>query len=159
MSFFLRRIRNHSECEDLTQEVFARLVNAPTLVDVEHVDAFVFRVAANLLRDRQRYARRWQTVVDPTQDRNLVNELILSYVEHREPERVLLGKETLVSVLKSLKELGERTCNMFILFRVENMKQRDIAELYGLSPSTVEKHIAKAVLHLALRDRRRDEEK
>ena len=154
MSFFLRRIGNRAECEDLTQEVFTRLVSAPTLAEVQNVEAFVFRVAANLLLDRQRHAKRWQFCGDPTQDRVFIDEITRYYVENREPERVLSGKETLASVLTTLRGLGDRTCNMFILFRLENMKQRDIASLYGISPSTVEKHIAKAVMHLASRHTR-----
>ena len=31
------------------------------------------------------------------------------------------------------------------------MKQKDIAALYGISASTVEKHVMKAVMHLSLR--------
>jgi len=157
MRFFLRRTNDRSESEDLTQEVFARLVNTTTLSDVENVEAFVFRVAANLLRDRLRHKRRWRTCGDPTQDRDLIEELTQFYVERREPERVLRGKEALSSVIESLKELGDRTCDMFILFRVENMKQRDIARLYGVSTSLVEKHIAKAVMHLAMRHKPQEE--
>ena len=67
------------------------------------------------------------------------------------PERVLLSEDTLADVLRSLEELGELTRNIFILFRLENMKQKDIAALYGIGQSTVEKHVIKAVLHLANR--------
>ena len=150
MSFFLRRVRNRSECEDLTQEVFARLVGVSALSDVENVDAFVFRVAANLLYDRARHAKRWRMFSDPEQDRALVEELTRIYAERRDPERVLLGKEKLSSALASLRAVGDRTFDIFILFRVENMKQREIAALYGVSTSAVEKHISKAIMQLAL---------
>ncbi len=61
------------------------------------------------------------------------------------PERVLLSEDSLADVLRSLEELGELTRNIFILFRLENMKQKDIAALYGIGQSTVEKHVIKAV--------------
>ena len=70
-------------------------------------------------------------------------------VEAISPERVLLSEDSLADVLRSLEELGELTRNIFILFRLENMKQKDIAALYGIGQSTVEKHVVKAVLHLA----------
>jgi RNA polymerase sigma-70 factor (ECF subfamily) len=72
-------------------------------------------------------------------------------VEALSPERVLLSKDSLVDVLRALDELGELTRNIFILFRLENMKQKEIAALYGIAQSTVEKHVMKAVLHLTTR--------
>jgi RNA polymerase sigma-70 factor (ECF subfamily) len=38
-----------------------------------------------------------------------------------------------------------------MLFRIEKMKQRDISALYGMTVSAVEKHIAKAGVHLSRR--------
>lgn len=150
MSFFLRRVQNRAEAEDLTQEVFARLLGSP-MEEIERADAFVFKIAANLLRDRARKASRWRFNDKAPVDDSLIHELTRDLVEDRSPERVLLGEEQLAQALKALDELGERTKNIFILFRLEHMKQRDIAELYGISPSTVEKHVMKATLHLALR--------
>jgi RNA polymerase sigma-70 factor (ECF subfamily) len=72
-------------------------------------------------------------------------------MEERSPERVLLARESLTKVLACLDELGEKTRDIFILFRLENMKQKDIAALYGIGQSTVEKHVMKAALHLAVR--------
>ena len=149
MSFFLRRVQNRAEAEDLTQEVFARLLGAAT-TEIEHADAFVFKIAANLLRDRARKASRWRFDKAPVDD-SLIHELTRDLLEDRGPERVLLGREQLAAALKALDELGERTKNIFILFRLEHMKQRDIAELYGISASTVEKQVMKATLHLAWR--------
>lgn len=150
MSFFLRRVQNRAEAEDLTQEVFARLLGAAT-GEIENADAFVFKIAANLLRDRARKAARWRFNDKMPVDDGLIHELTRDLLEDRGPERVLLGREQLAAALKALDELGERTKNIFILFRLEHMKQRDIAELYGISASTVEKLVMKATLHLAWR--------
>jgi RNA polymerase sigma-70 factor (ECF subfamily) len=72
-------------------------------------------------------------------------------VDERSPERVLDGETSLAQVLQALSELGELTRNVFVLFRLEHMKQKDIAVLYGIAQSTVEKHVMRAVLHLARR--------
>ena len=72
-------------------------------------------------------------------------------VEDRGPERVLEGYESLTEVLAALDELSRRTRDIFILFRLENMKQKDIAALYGTTQKAVEKHVLKAVMHLAQR--------
>lgn len=158
MSFFLRRVRDRSEAEDLTQDVFARLLGAVERGRIEDSEAFVFRVASNLLADRaRRHARRGASLPLDTAaaDVAAVAELAREFVEERDPERVLLGRDSLRSVLDALAELGERTRDIYVLFRLENLKQRDIAALYGISVSTVEKEIMRATLHLAARTRPR----
>jgi RNA polymerase sigma-70 factor (ECF subfamily) len=151
MGFFLRRIKNRAEAEDLTQEVFVRLLSTSEPNRIKHADAFVFQVAANLLIDRSRFqARRAPTSSDQTKN-GRADELTSDLVEDRDPQRVLLSRETLVEALRMLDALGERTRDIFILFRLENMKQRDIAAIYGIAQSTVEKHVMKAALHLASR--------
>lgn len=151
VAFFLRRIKDRAEAEDLAQETLLRLVGADGLDTVEHPDAFVFKVAINLLRDcRRKELRRGVAVFVPIDDA-LNGEIESALVEGLSPESVLLGRESLAEVLQSLQELGERTHDIFVLFRLENMKQRDIAALYGIGRSTVEKHVMRAALHLAKR--------
>jgi RNA polymerase sigma factor (sigma-70 family) len=54
-------------------------------------------------------------------------------------------------VVRALAELGERTQTIYVLFRLENMPQAEIAGLFGVSKSTVEKTIMKATVHLMKR--------
>lgn len=149
MSYFLRRVRDRMEAEDLTQEVFVRLIGAGAFERLDNPDAFVFTIASNLLRDRGRRASRSPTRTLGLFEDDAIEKVAREFMEDRGPERVLLGKEAVGEVLKGLNALGERTRNIFLLFRLENMKQRDIAALYGISQSTVEKHVMKAVLYLA----------
>ncbi len=145
MAYFVRRLGNRSEAEDLTQETFARLLGAASFEQADQAHAYVFRVASNLLRDRARLSARRRGVQPGFQ------ELLSDGQEDREPERVLVGREQLREVLSALDELGERTKNVFLLFRLEGMKQKEIAALYGIGLSTVEKSVIAATLHLAKR--------
>lgn len=141
MSFFLRRIRDHAEAEDLTQEVFVRLTALE--IGPDNPDGYIFQAAANLLRDRGRRARvraGYRQAVEFEEGQRS---------EQITPARVLDGKESLERVLKALKSLPERTRAIFILYRLENMKQREIGEMFGISASAVEKHVVKAVAALA----------
>ena len=149
MSFFLRRVGDGAEAEDLTQEVFVRLLGAAERQPIEDVEALVFVTAGNLLKDRGRRAARRgaATAIDPA----LVAEVTREFVEDRDPERVLLARESYAEVLAALDELGQRTRDIYVLFRLENMKQKEIAALFGIARSTVEKEVMKATLHLALR--------
>ena len=136
MSFFLRRIRDHAEAEDLTQEVFVR-VSASGGAD-DNPDGYIFQAAANLLRDRGRRAKVRNAY------RNAVEADALRF-EQITPARVLDAKESLENVVKALRDLPERTRAIFILYRLENMKQRDIGEMFSISASAVEKHVVKAM--------------
>lgn len=151
MSFFLRRVREPAEAEDLTQDVFAKLLAAAARQEIEDVDALVFVTAGNLLKDRGRKIARRGAAAAGRIDQALVNELTREFAEDRDPERVLLARESFAEAMAALEELGQRTRDIYVLFRLENMKQKEIAELFGIARSTVEKEVMKATLHLALR--------
>jgi RNA polymerase sigma-70 factor (ECF subfamily) len=151
MTFFLRRVRDRSLAEDLTQDVLLKVVRASEKGQIERADSYVFKVAINLLRDQRRRAQRVGPTIFLPIEEDRDGHLESQLVEAISPERVLLSEDSLADVLRSLEELGELTRNIFILFRLENMKQKDIAALYGIGQSTVEKHVIKAVLHLSNR--------
>ena len=142
MSFFRRRIRNASEAEDLTQEVLVRIAQRGETIDQSRPDAYVFQIAANLLRDR---ARRL-AVRDAYQAGIGADEA--AGVEERHPDRVLQAKQSLATVLAALDALPERTRTIFLLFRLENMRQREIADMLGISVRTVEQHVIRASVSL-----------
>jgi RNA polymerase sigma-70 factor (ECF subfamily) len=151
LAYFIRRVGNRSDAEDLTQETFERLVRATNLDTSGEVSGYVFRIAANLLKDRRRSAGYRRSAPFSAFAPELVDRISRELVEDREPERVLLGREGLVEVLKCLGELGDRPRTVFILHRLEGMKQREIAELLGLGVSTVEKYCMMATALLIAR--------
>ena len=151
-AYFLRRVQGRTEAEDLTQEVFVRLARHPDKPHGEAANAYVFMIAANLLKDRARHQHSHRTgahwsLTDVLESGAIAPPL----VEDRTPERVFVARETLTHVMAALKELNERTRDIFILSRLENMHHRDIAALHGMSVSAVEKHVMKAVAYLGAR--------
>lgn len=145
MAFFLRRLHDHAESEDLTQEVLMRLAAHGSTLRSERPDPYVFQMAANLLRDRaRRSAVRTRFILGQ-------GALDAAETEARDPDRVYQARSALATVTAALKELPERTRAIFILFRLENMKQREIADMYGLSVRAVEKHVVRASVHLRAR--------
>lgn len=151
MSFFLRRMGERAEAEDLTQEVFVRILGTGERGGIRDADALVFKIAANLLRDRARKICTQSRAHIAEFDDHLISELTREFIEDHTPERVVLARVEITAVLSALDELGERTKDIYVLFRLEGMKHRQIAELYGISISTVEREVARATLHLAMR--------
>ncbi|HLT92770.1 MAG TPA: sigma-70 family RNA polymerase sigma factor [Woeseiaceae bacterium] len=143
--FFRKRVFDESEAEDLVQEVFCRLAARAGSHRIQNPEAYVFQVAANLLRDRAR--------TDLSQ-REAKQRLVLGRRDDRDeisPERVVLGRERIDLVRHALNELPERTRAIFVLHRFEGLKYREIARRLGISASLVEKHIMDAIGHLRLR--------
>jgi RNA polymerase sigma factor (sigma-70 family) len=149
-AYFLKRVRDRAEAEDLTQEAFVRLTNRPDQRDGEAIHAYVFTIASNLLRDRAR--SRFVRGGPHSSLDEIIESSVSTLVEDRTPERVLLAKEALKEVVATLGELGDRTRDIFILSRLENVPHREIAALYGISVSAVEKHVIKALAHLGARN-------
>ena len=143
-AYFQRRVHSRIEAEDLTQEVFLHLVRRMDVEAIENPEAFVFRSAVNLLRDR---SRRGKTL------RSHLAELTHHHAEVEElsPERVFDSQQSLTLVLSVLEELDERSRDAFILHRLEGMKHAEIAEFMGVSISSVEKYIIKALSLLTRR--------
>jgi RNA polymerase sigma-70 factor (ECF subfamily) len=141
MAFFLRRVGNHSEAEDLTQEVFVRLARSGG-AQIREADAYIFRVATNLVRDRARRERVRAEYVASFSTLDGIG------IEALDPHRIAAGREALAQIMAALTELPERTRQIFLLFRYEQIDQRTIAESFGISVSAVEKHIHKAMAKL-----------
>lgn len=144
MSFFLRRVRNHQEAEDLTQEVFTRLLNREQLAEGV-ADAYVFQIAANLLRDgarRSRVREEYKALIAPLEEQA---------AEDLDPARIELSRESLRAVIDGLQALPDRTRTIFTLYRIENLRLEAIAETYGISKSAVKKHVMRAMAALMSR--------
>ena len=147
VKFFARRIRVEAHAEDLAQDTLLRVLKARAFDDIRDAEKYVFRVAINQLRNYRDRVERWDRL-DSHMDLDAVGEGEDRLMEDVSPERVLIGRDSLAAVLRALAQLDERTRNIFVLFRLENMRQKEIATLYGIGLSTVEKHVMKATAHL-----------
>lgn len=141
MAFFLRRVHDRAEAEDLTQEVFARLAGKGDC-EVACGRAYVFQIASNLIKDR---VRRYRTRLDYLSS---IGEIEGQSVETIDPFRISASRDSIQAMCAALGELSEITRNAFVLYRLEGMSKAVIAEAFGLSISSIEKHITKATVHL-----------
>jgi len=154
MAYFLRHTNDRAEAEDLTQEVFVRILRGAA-TSVQAPDSFVFTIAANLLRDRMRVRiakradRHVSLDLDTAQDTPA--EPLNIPAETASAERTLMDRQRLKAVLQALDELPPRTRDIFVLARLEKLKQAEIASRMGVSVSAVEKHLVRAVAHLSRR--------
>jgi RNA polymerase sigma factor (sigma-70 family) len=143
VSFFRKRTGNAAQVQDLVQQVFLRLAQHHKLDAIHNPDGYIFQTAANALRDharrnevRARFER--QNVGTATDAQSDIS-----------PERVLQGRESIAQLTAALRELPERTRDIFMLRTLEGLKHVEIARLYGISTRAIEKHLAKALAHVS----------
>jgi RNA polymerase sigma factor (sigma-70 family) len=152
IAYFRRRSADPAEAEDMTQEVFVRAMRREGETDVRSAEAYVFTIAANLARDRARTRAARHAGRHVSLDLMVAGEARFDLAsEDSSAETVLIERERLRQALAALEELPERTRDIFILFRVEKMRQAEIATRLGVSVSAVEKHVVRAAAHLARR--------
>jgi len=143
--YFARRGCPPHETDDLVQEVFLRIVRRGNAEGLENLDGYVFQTAASVFTDRHR-SRRVRAA-----DRHDSFEPDLHGESQAGPDETLLGREALGAVSAVLMELPERTRQVFVLRRLEEMSYREIALRLGLSLSAVEKDMLRAVRLLRTR--------
>lgn len=142
LAYFVRRVRDHAEAEDLTHDLLAKLMQQDRS-DIIAPEAYIFQMASNMLADR---ARRLKV---RTQYREMVMRGDDKGVDVLDPFRVAAGRAQINLLAKALADLPERTRTIFVLYRLENFGQEAIAETFGISVSAVKKHVARAMASLA----------
>lgn len=133
-----RRTRGYAG-EDCVQTAFLRLHSYQAANVVRNPAAFLVQTAVNAWRDQYRHDSFLDTSQSGTDQAESETPL---------QDDVIIARERLKRVCAGLEHLPDRTREVFLLHRVEEMKCKDIAQRLGISPSAVEKHIAKAVRFL-----------
>ena len=141
-SFFRKRTRDTTEVQDLVQQVFLRLAQHRELGEIRNAEGYIFQTASNTLKDHIR-----NTAV---RERFIREKIEIGDESHSafSPERVLLGRESVAQLADALRQLPERTRDVFMLRCFEGLKHAEIARLQGISVRTVEKHLERALAHL-----------
>ena len=135
--YFLRRT-NPADADDLVQDVFVLLQVRESGAEIENVEGYLFRTAANVLARRHQQSRwRWGRQVPLEHVQGLADEL--------SPERILMGKEALEKVLRGLDDLPPRAAEAFFLYRFEHLSQVAVARRMGVSVKAVEKFMRRAI--------------
>lgn len=139
-AFVARRVADPHEADDLVQEACARLIATARHRSLDEPQAYLFRIAANLIADRGR--RR--SVVVP-----LTDELHPSIAPRQEERRRVVDLQQALDA--ALAELSPRAREIFVMRRFDEMGTGDIARALGISPRMVQKHLTHAVSHLYAR--------
>lgn len=138
---FSRRTRNPDEADDLVQDVFFRFARLRQhAFSLEKPQAYLRRIAANLLKDRAKAAVRHSDDLHV-----VVDEETLPGIDQ---QRLLESRDMLRRLEAAILMLRPRTREIFLAHRIEGLSYAEIAERTGLSIKGVEKQMSKAIFQL-----------
>ncbi|BBK34885.1 RNA polymerase sigma-70 factor (ECF subfamily) [Stella humosa] len=146
-AFVRRRVGSASAAQDVVQETWLRVAAEPAERAPEpprplaQARAYIYRVAGNLAIDRLRRDR-----LELRHGAGLPLPLEQPGTEPG-PDRVVAAREEMAILRQAIQELPERCRDAFLLYRGEGLTMRETALRLGISEKTVEKHVAKAMLH------------
>jgi RNA polymerase sigma-70 factor (ECF subfamily) len=129
------------EAEDILQDLFVKLEGLKP-GPIAEPPAYLHRMAENLLYDRRRTAG-WRT---RREEAWMAAQLGGMREADGQPsaERTLIAREELELVSAALAGLPEKSLRIFSLYRLDGLRQREIASQLGISVSSVEKHLRRA---------------
>jgi RNA polymerase sigma factor (sigma-70 family) len=129
------------EAEDILQDLFVKLEGLKP-GPVAEPRAYLYRMAENLLYDRRRSAG-WRSSREEAWVAAQLGE-VREADARPSAERTLIAREELRLISDALAELPDRTLQIFRRYRLDGLRQREIADDMGISVSSVEKHLRHA---------------
>jgi RNA polymerase sigma-70 factor (ECF subfamily) len=143
-AYINKKLGDPATAEDLTQEAFLRLTEGNGGA-ITHGRAWLYRTAHNLAVDHGRQTSRRRTdAVD-------VDGLSALADDSPSPEHIVADRMELDRLTRIIEELPERTQKVFVAVRIDGRTYTETAQMLGISDSSVQKHLARAVHHVMRR--------
>lgn len=139
-----RRVNDSNAVSDVVHDAFVRMAEQPS-TKVNDVRSYLYRIARNLLLDQKKQDVRRQTFAVPPEALFDVAD------ETPSPEDATDARLRLEYLQKLIGELPFKTQQIFVLNRVDGLNYAEVARHLGISESSVQKHLATAVLHITRR--------
>ncbi|WP_299226196.1 RNA polymerase sigma factor [uncultured Psychroserpens sp.] len=134
--FIFYKTQDIDKAEDILQETFIKLWDNCSKVNYNKVKSYLYTVATN-------------TFLNMIKHENVVRkheQSIKTNKTNESPEFILLEKEFMDKLERTINALPEKQKEVFLLNRIEKKKYREIAEQLGVSVKAVEKRMHSALI-------------
>jgi RNA polymerase sigma factor (sigma-70 family) len=146
-SFIRGRVPDAGDAEDVLQDVFYELVETYRLMrPIEHIGAWLFRVARNRITDLFR-KKRPESLGETFAESGLTLEELLPS-SAAGPEAAYARSVLLEAIEDALDELPEEQREVFVAHEIDGRSFKELAAETGLSVNTLLSRKHYAVLHL-----------
>lgn len=138
--FLLLRTGSPSLADDIVQETWIRASTTGAAMP-DNPRAYLYRIAGNLATDHLRRTRTRAATVSEGD----VPEEVPS--DDPAPDRVVAARQDLGLLAEAIRELPPKCREVFLLYRGQGLTMRQIALRLEIAEKTVEKHIARGMVH------------
>ncbi|WOK07213.1 sigma-70 family RNA polymerase sigma factor [Imperialibacter roseus] len=135
-NFLHFKYQDEDEAKDLVQEAFGKLWDNCNKVTIEKARGFLFVCANNLMKNN---LSKKNTALKHQPD------LKVDESSKENPQYLMEESEFEDKLNRALQELPEEQRVTLLLKRIEGKKQKEIAEMLGISEKAVEKRLYKAM--------------
>lgn len=147
--FFVDFLSNRDLAEDLTQDIFVKLLNQTDgMGHVQDVDGYIYQMCRNLAYDHLKKAAH----------NTEYRKFILYAGSTRQNPEISMSTNPIEKKIHSdyyknllhtcLESLPEQQRQVFTLSKIEGLSHKRIAEQLGISPHTVRNHLYQAVKNI-----------
>jgi RNA polymerase sigma-70 factor (ECF subfamily) len=149
LRFLRARTRDHSEADDVMQELWLKLQGA-RIGPVSNGRAYLFQMANNLVLDRarERHRRSLRNQSWARQEYGAGAGMVEMADPGRGPDHEIIETEELRRLAAAIDALPEGARRAFSLHKLDGLSHAEVAARLNISRSGVEKHIALAMQHL-----------
>ena len=140
LAFLRRRAGPRDQPRDLLHDLFIRMSQSGAAASIEDPKAYLFRAAANVAIDAARADRFRRTEApSPTMDDLNASDPSPAALQ------TTIARDRLRRMDEALAKLPEETRAMIYLLRIDGLSYDEVAAMFGISKSAVEKRVAKAL--------------
>jgi RNA polymerase sigma-70 factor (ECF subfamily) len=130
------------EIDDVIQEMYARILNVPSLDSIRYPRQYAIQTARGIIIDYLRRSRVVSIVASGS-----LEQLDVAMPEPSTEERLEFQGE-IQEVASALAQLPATWRETLILRRIEGLSQKETAQRLGVAEKTIEKYMAKGAMAL-----------
>lgn len=144
-----RRLGNIEEAEEVLQDAFINYHRAAKTETIANPDGYLMQIALNLAVDHIRQDASRRRREENWFDANSAGQAGAQYIAAiPQQDQALIAKQDLARLSECLEDLSTNVRSAFILHKVKGLTHIETAKELGLSQSTIEKHVMKAMRHV-----------
>lgn len=153
-NFVLRQVHSATTAEDITQDVFVKVVRkASTFKRESRFRTWLFAIARNscidhLRKQRLRRHRSLDDSVGPDSSRSTLGDRVPNQHPTSSAERKLVGEDMGRKVTAAVESLPNEQREVFLLRQLGKMPFKEIAQVTGVSENTVKSRMRYALERL-----------
>ncbi|MEQ6118676.1 sigma-70 family RNA polymerase sigma factor [Reichenbachiella sp. MALMAid0571] len=136
-NFLYYKLGDLEKAKDYTQEAFVRLWDNCSKVSLDKVKSYLFTIANRLFlddTDHQKVALKFQ-----------IRSGVSESQQENNPEFLYRQEEFKIRLEEAVSNLPEKQRVVFLMSRIDKIKNKEIAKELNLSIKTVEKHISNSL--------------